>query len=78
MKNDNHTDKVKARALDKILAHLTRATAVDKRKRERRRAGIALKHIGGFIKESQRELEGDLLQRPDSAAQATHRTGVVG
>ena len=67
------TDKVKARALDKILAHLNRARANDKRNRERRRAKLALKHIGRFIKESQRELDGNALFQRSGTATETAR-----
>jgi len=50
--------EIKARvlALDKIISHLTRATKMDTRSRERRRAQIALKHINRFLRESREEV----------------------
>ncbi len=43
--------EVKAYALDKLMCHLITTASYDRRRRERMRCKIALRHIGRWIKE---------------------------
>lgn len=52
----SQTETVKARTLDKIISHLNTAVKTEPRKRERRRAQIALNNITKWMRCSQNEL----------------------